>query len=200
MSRARLVLAAAAMLLLAGCSRPAAYVVLLDQPDGSPSAVTWTNHAGKVVVDKPGSGTGADSAEAKPADLFALTKDDIDKTFGAALKAQPTRPKTFLLYFEFSTADLTKESQALLPKVLDEVKLRAAPDVGIIGHTDSMGDARFNYDLALKRAQSVEKKVLALGIDPKLVEVESHGGANPLVPEVKGKGEPRNRRVEVTVR
>ena len=40
----------------------------------------------------------------------------------------------------------------------------------------------------------------AEGIDPGALEITSHGEANPLVPTGDNVSEPRNRRVEVTVR
>lgn len=200
MSMPRILAALAVLTLLAGCARPAAYVVLLDQPDHPGSAVTWTNQAGTQVVATPGSGTGADRADAKPADVFAVPEKDIQDRFGQAIKAQPRTPKSFLLYFQFQSTDLTPESKALLPSVLDEVKARPAPDLSIIGHTDGMGDAKYNYELGLRRAKEVQSMVTALGIEPRMIEVTSHGQSNPLVPEAKGKGEAQNRRVEVTVR
>jgi len=192
--------AVVALMLLAGCSRPAAYVVLLDQPERPGSAVTFTNQAGTQLVDKPGLGTGADRADAKPVEAFALTDKDVRDRFGQAIDAQPRTPKSFMLYFQFDSTALTPESKLLLPSVLDEVKARPAPDLSIIGHTDGLGDAKFNYDLGLKRAAEVKSLVTALGVEPRMIEVTSHGKSNPLVPEAAGKADPRNRRVEVTVR
>lgn len=186
--------------LLAGCSRPAAYVVLLDQPDRPGGAVTFTNQAGTQVVDKPGAGTGADRADAKPVEVFAVTEKDLRDRFGRAIDAQPGTPKSFMLYFQFQSTELTPESKLLLPSVLDEVKARPAPDLSIIGHTDGLGDAKYNYELGLKRATEVKSMVTGLGVEPRMIEVTSHGKSNPLVPEAPGKADPRNRRVEVTVR
>lgn len=200
MSGRRLVILAGLLLALAGCARPSAYVVLLDQPDGQPSAVTWTNQAGTQVVDKPGTGTGADRPDAKPVEVFAMTEPDINARFGRAMQAQPRAPKSFLLYFLFESTELTAESKALLPAVLDEVKSRPAPDLSVIGHTDGLGDPHFNYELGLRRAKVVQALITGLGVDPAMVEVTSHGANNPLVREAKGKGDARNRRVEVTVR
>lgn len=200
MSRLRLAVAMTVLALLAGCSRPAAYVVLLDQPDRPNSAVTWTTQAGTQVVNTPGSGTGADRVDAKPVEVFAVAEKDIQDRFGQAIKAQPRTPKSFLLYFQFQSTELTPESKALLPSVLDEVKARPAPDLSIIGHTDGVGDAKYNYELGLRRANEVQSMVTALGIEPKMIEVTSHGQRNPLVPEAKGRGEAQNRRVEITVR
>jgi outer membrane protein OmpA-like peptidoglycan-associated protein len=46
----------------------------------------------------------------------------------------------------------------------------------------------------------VLKLLVAAGLDPSLVDVTSHGEADPLVPTPDERLEPRNRRVEITVR
>lgn len=200
MKTLRLLTVFTALALLAGCARPAAYVVLLDQPDKPNSAVSFTNQAGSQLVDKPGTGTGADKQDTKPVAVFAMTDKDINSRFGQAMQAQPRTPKSFLLYFEFQSTELTPESKALLPSVLDEVKARPAPDLSVIGHTDGLGEPQYNYELGLRRAREVADMVVKLGIEPKMIDVTSHGQSNPLVVEAKGKGDARNRRVEVTVR
>ena len=40
----------------------------------------------------------------------------------------------------------------------------------------------------------------AAGADPRLIEMSSHGENNPLVPTADNIHEPRNRRVEISVR
>jgi outer membrane protein OmpA-like peptidoglycan-associated protein len=63
-----------------------------------------------------------------------------------------------------------------------------------------MGDAKRNYDLGLKRAMSVRTLLLSAGLDPSLVDVASHGEADLLIPTPDETVEPRNRRVEITIR
>jgi outer membrane protein OmpA-like peptidoglycan-associated protein len=46
----------------------------------------------------------------------------------------------------------------------------------------------------------VRKAVIAVGVDPKLIEVSSHGDKDPLIKVPPGTYEPRNRRAEVVVR
>jgi outer membrane protein OmpA-like peptidoglycan-associated protein len=46
----------------------------------------------------------------------------------------------------------------------------------------------------------VRDLLVAEGIDPAMIQVTSHGEENPLVPTEDEVAEPRNRRVEVTVR
>jgi outer membrane protein OmpA-like peptidoglycan-associated protein len=199
MTRALLAALAALVLGALGACTPRNYVVLLDNPDGHQSTVTLTTGAGSGVIDKPGAAIGADSAKDAPKSVD-LDKKDIDQTFGRAIGSAAPAPVVFVLHFKFDTTELTDESKRDLPKVLDTLKQRPAPDISVVGHTDRAGTTRFNYELGLRRAQEVRKQIVAIGVDPKLIEVSSHGEFNPVVPTRPGQAEPRNRRVEVTVR
>jgi outer membrane protein OmpA-like peptidoglycan-associated protein len=63
-----------------------------------------------------------------------------------------------------------------------------------------VGTRRYNYLLSLERAQAVASFLIAERVDPSLLAIDSHGEDNPLVPTGDEVSEPRNRRVEVTVR
>jgi outer membrane protein OmpA-like peptidoglycan-associated protein len=95
---------------------------------------------------------------------------------------------------------LTPESDRLLPEILEHVKSRSVPDVTVIGHTDTMGSAESNVVLGLGRANLIRERLVAVGLDSSLVSAESHGEADLLVPTPDETPEPRNRRVEVSVR
>jgi outer membrane protein OmpA-like peptidoglycan-associated protein len=54
--------------------------------------------------------------------------------------------------------------------------------------------------LALKRAESTRERLVEAGLELKRVEVSSHGENNPVIPTADNVAEPKNRRVEVTIR
>jgi outer membrane protein OmpA-like peptidoglycan-associated protein len=95
---------------------------------------------------------------------------------------------------------LTEESRALVPEILKIVKERAVPEVSVIGHTDTMGAPRANIDLGLNRATTVRNLLVSAGLDASTVEVTSHGESNLLIHTPDETPEPRNRRVEISVR
>jgi outer membrane protein OmpA-like peptidoglycan-associated protein len=80
------------------------------------------------------------------------------------------------------------------------VKQRPSPDVIIIGHTDTTGTAVSNSALGMKRAVAIRNRLVEAGLDPSFVEATSHGEADLLVQTADNVAEPRNRRVEITVR
>jgi outer membrane protein OmpA-like peptidoglycan-associated protein len=129
-----------------------------------------------------------------------MDNKEIQQVFGEALQALPPPPIHFILYFKTDTTELSDASRKLLGEVLPTIVDHESTDVSVVGHTDRVGTREYNYQLALERAVLVQKILLALGIDPKFIEVTSHGEDNPLVPTDDEVPEPRNRRVEVIVR
>jgi outer membrane protein OmpA-like peptidoglycan-associated protein len=129
-----------------------------------------------------------------------LSDDEVTRLFGAALAALPPAPKHFTLQFKFESDTLTDASAALVPEILAAVKVLAVPEVMIVGHTDTMGDRKSNVALGLKRAMAMRAILVRAGLLPSLVDVTSHGESDLLVKTRDNTPEPRNRRVEITVR
>jgi outer membrane protein OmpA-like peptidoglycan-associated protein len=69
-----------------------------------------------------------------------------------------------------------------------------------VGHTDTEGTRKMNQQLGMERAMEIKKLLVAQGIDPRIIEVTSHGEGNPLIKTPDDVPEPRNRRVEVILR
>jgi outer membrane protein OmpA-like peptidoglycan-associated protein len=63
-----------------------------------------------------------------------------------------------------------------------------------------MGTPAANYELGMKRAMTVRALLVDAGLDPGLIEVSSLGEADLLVKTPDETPEPRNRRVDITVR
>lgn len=197
----RLLAAIALTGLLAACSQtPDNLVVLLPEADGSVGSVVVTSKGGSETLNAAGQATGVDAAGEKPVAAFTLPEEEIQKTFGAAIAAQPKLPETFILYFETGGAVLTADSAKQLPDVVAAVKARPVPDISVVGHTDRVGTDAVNVPISIERANTVRDLLVKEGIDPAIIEVTSHGEENPLIPTADEVAEPRNRRVEVTVR
>ena len=132
--------------------------------------------------------------------MSTLSEADVNRIFGDALSALPPPLQHFTLFFRFESDELTDESRALLGKVVSAVRGRAAPDIAIVGHTDTKGTSSANFQLGLKRSTAVRALLVAAGLDPSVVEVTSHGEADLLIQTADETAEPRNRRVEISVR
>jgi peptidoglycan-associated lipoprotein len=140
------------------------------------------------------------AANGAPAPVTVMSDAEVAEVFGSALAALPPAPRHFTLYFEFESDQLTAESVALVPEILDAVKVLEVPEVVVVGHTDTMGAKKANFELGLKRATTVRGLLIDAGLAESTVEVTSHGEGDLLIQTGNNKAEPRNRRVEIAVR
>lgn len=190
-------LAAGVLLLtaLAGCANRS-YVVLLEDPQGGVGKIVLVGKQGTQTIDQAMLGADLTGSQApQPVDPKRFEED-----FGAVLAARPVLPQRYLLYFQSGGTELTAESQALLASILQDVSQRPVADVSVIGHTDAVGNPQANEALGLQRAQGIAALLVDQGMKAFALSVESHGERDPLVPTADEVEEPRNRRVEISVR
>ncbi len=193
----RAVLALASMLLLAGCPRQALFVVLPNAEGGGVGAITVEDGKTVTTLDQPyataesRAGTSAPTAE---------TQGDISVIFRRAFAAQPILPHHFRLYFILASDELTPESKIAYRAVFDDIKQRPVYEVEVIGHTDTLGDPAYNQALSLSRAAAIRGTLIRDGLDREAISIAGRGKRDLLVPTADQTPEPRNRRVEITVR
>jgi len=179
---------------------PPTLVALLPDPEsGVTGRARVTNEFGTANLDAPRASTQV-NANAAPGAVTPMSEAEVARLFGGALAALPPEPKHFTLYFKFESDSLTDESSQKVAEILSSVKRLAVPEVVVVGHTDTLGDAKANIALGLKRAMSVRNVLVDAGIAPTMIEVGSHGEADQLVKTGNNVAEPRNRRVEISVR
>jgi outer membrane protein OmpA-like peptidoglycan-associated protein len=174
-------------------------IVLLPDGDGTTGKVEVSNPSGRVMLDTARASTLIAVGQA-PGPVTELTEDEIQRIFGSALAAQPPAPIQFTLYFQFDSEELTDDSRQMVTEVLQVVKKYPVPRVTVVGHTDTTGSVEGNIELGLRRANAVRALLVEVGIESSAIDSTSHGEAALLVPTADGVFEPRNRRVDVTVR
>lgn len=190
-----------AVLLAAGCAtpppaKPVSYAVLLENADGTSGAIRIMGAGGAVLVTQPGFAATLDGASPP----YRMDQARLNTEFGPALAARPPLPVTFILYFDGTSTTLTPESKVLIPKVLAAVSERPAPDVSIVGHTDTLGSAESNERLGMDRARVAAALIADAGLKVAELAVLSSGESDLLVKTPDQTAEPRNRRVEITIR
>jgi outer membrane protein OmpA-like peptidoglycan-associated protein len=196
-------------LLLAACAQTGArapigdelVVVLPASPghnDGKVGGVIVRRDGAEQLLDKPYAASRI-VAEGKP-QAAQLNAAEIKEAFGPALAALPGKPATFLVYFLEGKDELTAASNAELKNVFAEIKRRPEPDVMIIGHTDSVGGDAYNDKLSLARAERMRDLLMGLGISSARMQLAGRGKREAMVQTLGGVAEPRNRRVEISVR
>jgi OmpA-OmpF porin, OOP family len=174
-------------------------VLLPDSDTGVTGRAFVSNKVGSTDLNATRDSSTATPSTA-PAAVTTMSEEEVQRVFGETLSALPPAPIHFTLYFKFESDELTDESRALLPEILKTVKERTIPEVLVVGHTDTMGTPRANIDLGLTRANTVRNVLVQVGLDPSLIEMRSHGEGDLLVKTPDETAEPRNRRVEISVR
>jgi outer membrane protein OmpA-like peptidoglycan-associated protein len=182
-------------LLLAACASGPS-VTLLPGESGA--------KVGAVAVFDPRSGAekGSLTAENTQSGLtrkFAAKPADPQK-YAALTDVLPPPAVHFILYFLEGTTQLTPESEADLKQVFAEIAKRPGAEVEITGHTDTVGSGTDNDALSLKRAGDIRDTLIAQGLDPKISRAVGRGERELLIQTPDNTAEPRNRRVEITVR
>ncbi len=198
MRAAALLLAMVAACTTACASKRTVVVVLLPDQEGTVGRAVVQNKGG--AVDLASRGQGARIRGNRPPSLFTLTEAEIRQMFGEAVGGLPPPPQRFVLNFRFESDELTDEARALVPEILALVGGRPVADVVVIGHTDTMGSGRANFDLGLKRAMMVRNLLTGAGLDATRIEVSSLGETDLFVKTPDETPEPRNRRVDIVVR
>ena len=183
---------------LAGCAeKEHELFVVLPNPDGTSGAITVSDGGNSVVLDRPY------AAEDVKGDKVEQTTSDpaqVQQVFGSALAAQPILPEHFRLYFLKDKDVMTAESQQQYKNVFADIKRRPVYQVEVIGYTDTLGQQPYNQELSLKRAAALRDELVRDGLNPDSIAIAGRGELDPAVPTGPQVAEPRNRRVEITVR
>ena len=171
-------------------------VVVLPSADGHTGAVVVERSGSRIVLDQPYAADrfGHESGPVR------LSEREVRSMFEATLAAIPARPASFLLYFIRGSDELTEESKGQLARMLADLRLRPAPDILVIGHTDRVGKDADNDRLSLQRAERVRQNLVAQGIAGERIRASGRGEREPVIATTDGVDEPRNRRVEINVR
>lgn len=194
--------------LLGGCASKGtgSYVVLLRDPDGNLGQVAVRSQVGEQVLTQVFRGTALGGSK----EPFFVMQDQLKRDFGAAMGALPPVAQQLPANPRFDTGSTTPTaaSVAELVNLAQSIaKLTAAGkalDITVIGHTDTEGDDEKNYQLGLARARAtaniLSQELQRLGVSNIPIVAESHGEKNLAVKTPDNVAEPRNRRVEITIR
>ncbi|MCB1225359.1 MAG: OmpA family protein, partial [Verrucomicrobiales bacterium] len=115
----------------------------------------------------------------------------------------PRGGESLALYFEYDEAGLHPRAKRQLEIVADLLKSDASRRLRIAGHTDALGSDDYNLGLSERRAETVKKELVALGVNGNQIVTEGRGKAQALEPNQKADGSDNpegrsvNRRAEV---
>ena len=189
----------AVLFLISACASSRDVVILLPDDQGKTGAIVVSGSGGERILSEPRQAVSV-AAGSAPGEPFVMPEKEVNALVGPTLDALPEPPLQFILYFEHDTSLLTKKSKAHMQDMLRTIRDRNPVDISVVGHTDTMGSKSYNYRLSLERAKAVAALLATEGVDSSIIDITSHGKDNPLIPTGDQVSEPRNRRVEVTVR
>lgn len=198
-----LLLPVAIGLALAGCASaptaaPKEAVIILPGKDGHVGGVSIASNGKAHLLDSAWAGVEVQSGTAQGR---RFTQAEVHDIFESTILALPPKPTSFTLYFLEGKDEFTPESRDEIARILQELKSRPAPDIVVIGHTDTVGGEASNDRLSLLRAERVrELLVKPLGLTADRIQAAGRGKRELLVPTGEGVSEVKNRRVEINVR
>lgn len=186
---------------LSGCAAPQKSLIVLLPEDGKVSGeVTVENAQGTQVLNQSWQSVEIAGSQERPANPVVMDQTVLQGDFGKVLAAMPLQSAHFQLYFKQGGTELRPDSQSLVPEIVKAIKERHPAQLIVVGHTDTMGTTEFNYQLGLRRATSISELFVSQGAAPAHIEASSRGNNDLLVKTPDQTPEPRNRRVEITIR
>ena len=108
-----------------------------------------------------------------------------------------TLPQAIL--FATNSTAVSGRSQTDLRTLANSINQYPNTTVNVIGHTDNVGDASYNFDLSQHRAQAVTSVLISAGVTPARIISTGQGENRPIATNQTPEGRQANRRVEVVI-
>ncbi|WP_019408575.1 OmpA family protein [Pseudomonas psychrophila] len=217
----RLIIAASAIALLAGCASPNPYS---NQGQGQGSsgmsktatygglgalagavagaAIDHNNRGKGALIGAAVAGLGAagygyyaDKQEAALRASMANTGVEVQRQGDNITLVMPGN-----ITFATSSANIAPSFYQPLNSLANSLKqLNGQQQIQIVGYTDSTGNLAFNQQLSQQRAQSVATYLTSQGVSGQYLSVIGKGPADPIASNATPDGRAQNRRVQITL-
>jgi len=105
----------------------------------------------------------------------------------------------FLVFFDFDSAQVAGGGQQVIRDAANASRIVAVTRIDVTGHADRAGGKAYNQRLSQRRAQAVQRQLVANGVPEKDIVIYARGEEDNLVPTRDGVREPQNRRVEIVL-
>lgn len=103
------------------------------------------------------------------------------------------------VFFDFDKSDLKPESFVELDRLADLLQKNPQVKIEVGGHTDNVGDKKYNLSLSQKRAESVVQYLIQKGIASVRLTAKGYGDTLPITANDNEENKAKNRRTEVKV-
>jgi peptidoglycan-associated lipoprotein len=160
--------------------------------------------AQKVVQTQPVSTmqpevpTASDKSSAEPEQAGQMQEDRLQVN-AAALEAAETAFVNDHIFFAFDSALLTDQSRQILNEKADYLRTHSGVTVTVEGHCDDRGTDAYNIALGDRRAQSVKKFLVDLGVSTNRLNTVSYGEERPIAMGQNEASWAKNRRAQFVI-
>ena len=103
------------------------------------------------------------------------------------------------IQFEFNSSALTADSKEGIEMIVDFLQRNPELKVELAGHTDNVGNAKYNLQLSDDRANVVREALIAKGIEASRLTAKGYGASRPLWPNDSDEHRALNRRTEMII-
>lgn len=94
---------------------------------------------------------------------------------------------------------LNSQSESIVERIGKALLSVNIQRVRIDGHADASGKAAYNQQLSERRAQSVAKALIGIGMQPQNIQTRGMGSSQPVADNRTAAGRMENRRVSIVV-
>lgn len=149
--------------------------------------------------------TRAAAAAATETQLHALQRDVFIDTVAVAaptpapppVSAPPPAQKSWSIQFGFNSDEVSSSYDPKLTEIAGEAEEAPSSRLLIRGHTDTSGDADYNRDLSMRRANATRDALVGAGVDASRIEVRGFGEESPLFADDSAPHSAANRRTDI---
>ncbi len=103
------------------------------------------------------------------------------------------------IQFEYNSTELTEDSHAGILVLAEFLKRNPDLKVELAGHTDDIGNGKYNLQLSNDRANVAREALIAKGIEASRLVANGYGSSKPLYPNDNDEHRALNRRTEMII-
>ncbi len=200
----RILIAAAALVLLASCAATGENTGQEQTAGAQPDATAQpgiTAQPGQEVYSYPyGQAPSLDTYDTYGTSGAAVTaqaggqpSQAVAGVGGGAAAASADR----IVYFSYDSTDIVPESRTIIENNARSLSKNPQIVTQLEGHTDERGSREYNIALGERRANAVRQTMIAMGVSPQQIRVVSFGEERPAAPGHDERSYALNRRVEI---
>ena len=104
------------------------------------------------------------------------------------------------LLFESDVGSVSDEGREAVAELARTLSALGIERIRIEGHTDNLGNAKYNEALSLRRAESVAQHLVRIGWRDSAIERRGYGADKPVADNTTPSGRAQNRRVAIAVK